>query len=129
MRLEPGSEERQEIVDEEVEDLENAYMGSGHLAERFGMCLVVLLVNLVIGGSVGLLFAAMCSTHGTGAFCPVYVLFPCCAGLFHVSKLREPFEEILGQCLNTILMRPAISLILTGSVFNLYVVLSAGRCV
>lgn len=111
LRLEPGSEERQEIVDEEVEDLENAYMGSGHLAERFGMCLVVLLVNLVIGGSV-LLFAAM--------LIMAQVLFVLYMSFFPVALVFSMFpnsgnrlRKILGQCLNTILMRPAISLILT----------------
>lgn len=109
--LEPGSDERQEIVDDEVKELENAYMGAGHLAERFGMCLVVLLVNLVIGGCV-LLFAAM--------LIMAQVLFVLYMSFFPVALIFSMFpnsgnrlSKILGQCLNTILMRPVISLILT----------------
>ncbi len=111
LELEPGSDERQELVEKEVEEMGNTYMGEGHLAERFGMCLVVLLVNIVIGGSV-LLFAAM--------LIMAQVLFVLYMSFFPVALVFSMFPnsgnrlgKILGQCLDVILMRPAVSLILT----------------
>lgn len=111
LELEPGSDERQEMVEKEVEELGNTYMGEGHLAERFGMCLVVLLVNIVIGGSV-LMFAAM--------LIMAQVLFVLYMSFFPVALVFSMFPgsgnrlgKILGQCLDVILMRPAVSLILT----------------
>ena len=106
-----GSDEREDLVEQEYDDLDNTYMGEEHLAERLGMCLVVLVVNLIVGICI-LLFSAMLIMAQVMfvlymSFFPVALVF----SLFPNSGGR--LKKILGKSLDTILMRPGISLILT----------------
>lgn len=106
-----GSDEREELIEQEYDDLDNSYMGEEHLAERLGMCLVVLVVNLIVGICI-LLFSAMLIMAQVifvlyMSFFPVALVF----SLFPNSGGR--LKKILGKSLDTILMRPGISLILT----------------
>ena len=106
-----GSDEREDLVKQEYDDLDNTYMGEEHLAERLGMCLIVLIVNLIVGVCI-LLFSAMLIMAQIMfvlymSFFPVVLVF----SLFPNSGGR--LKKILGKSLDTILMRPGISLILT----------------
>lgn len=111
IEAEPGSDERQEICEKEFEEYGNAYMGSAYLAERLGMCLVVLIVNLIVGSCI-LAFVAMIVMAQIlfvlyMSFFPVALIF----SMFPASGGR--LRKLLDKCLDSILMRPGISLILT----------------
>ena len=106
-----GSDEREEIIEREYDELENTYMGEEHLAERLGMCLVVFVVNLIVGICI-LLFSAMLIMAQIlfvlyMFFLPVALVF----SLFPSSGGR--LRKIMGKCLDSMLMRPGISLLLT----------------
>lgn len=111
LSVERGSDERVEICMREYEEYGNDYMSSKDIVDQLGMCFVVLIVNVIVGVCM-LIFSAMIIMS--------QILFVLYMSFFPVALIFSMFpgsggrlRKLLDRCLDSILMRPGISLILT----------------
>ena len=119
LSAEPGSEERQNIVKVEVEERQNNSMKAENLGERVGMTLVVLVVDLIVGVCVMILSALM--IMGQVLFVLYTSFFPVALTFSLFPSSGERLRRLLNKCMETIMIRPGITIILT-LVFSLSMV-------
>ncbi|HJD45826.1 MAG TPA: hypothetical protein H9909_03180 [Candidatus Mediterraneibacter norfolkensis] len=119
LSAEPGSEERANLVKVEVEERQNNAMKAENLGERVGMTLVVLVVDLIVGVCVMILSALM--IMGQVLFVLYTSFFPVALTFSLFPSSGERLKRLLNKCMETIMIRPGITIILT-LVFSLSMV-------
>ena len=115
-RLASGSDERQDLIEDEIKNHNNNLMGNSGLGQRFGMVIAIGLMNIII--SLFVLLIA-CKTILYQALFILYAMFlPISFLMSLVPSFESTSRRAIIKLFNLIMMRIGITVVIVG-IFSL----------